>query len=582
MLKQLLAHHVLWAMGTFVTLWAISLIARGVLHRPRVRNAKGAWVRGPREVKLPVVWSGAAVLPVGIGVCVAADRVHLSLYGRGMEEGFTAYHAVAIGIGAFAASLTVWGLFADRSRDRKRCGRCWYDMEAVAESGSLICPECGLDAGTEAGLHRTRRRWGVVWIAAGLLVVAMVTPRGAGVERGGVKALIPTTVMVMNVWRLPEAWVWGTNFDDRWTLDERMKPRVVWEWQRRWLKEIVDAELAAPTSMERVARAMRMSRQGPIAMKPNPTAALLRFAIGVLAHGEDRERQAAAEVLDWVSPHQQAERGSLERAKVTGIWELATSEAEVKGTVAESHERLLERLQDGVAGVSYHAAGLLVMSGRDEEKVLEWLLREYGNDRYAARLSGMTRLMLMVGAENAEVSAAVLEMTKRGSRASAVVWAQVEAWGREGKTPEALLTRADEIVLGTMTDTEGPALVAASRIRLGGKHMSAALVEEMVARAGREGRGRARAVTALSWVRAEDGRDQRAWLIERAMGDMDAAVVRAAVEWVRKRTEERAQGYEMALPQLERLSWHFDEEVRGLAEMAATEIVVSMESDGRR
>ncbi len=72
-----------------------------------------------------------------------------------------------IGLGGIA--LTIWALFAGRSRGRRRCPKCWYEMTGIE---GLRCPECGRTVKRERRLLRTRRRWrvallGVVVIVAG-------------------------------------------------------------------------------------------------------------------------------------------------------------------------------------------------------------------------------------------------------------------------------------------------------------------------------------------------------------------------------------------------------------------------------
>lgn len=69
---------------------------------------------------------------------------------------------------SIGAVLLAAALFKDRSRGRRRCPRCWYDMGGVP---SLTCPECGRDAKVERRLFRTRRRWRRAVIAA-LVVLA--------------------------------------------------------------------------------------------------------------------------------------------------------------------------------------------------------------------------------------------------------------------------------------------------------------------------------------------------------------------------------------------------------------------------
>src|SRR5262245_26847672 len=53
-------------------------------------------------------------------------------------------------------AIAIWALFGDRSRGRRRCPRCWYDMSGIA--GSLRCPECGHQASAMQETLRTRRR----------------------------------------------------------------------------------------------------------------------------------------------------------------------------------------------------------------------------------------------------------------------------------------------------------------------------------------------------------------------------------------------------------------------------------------
>lgn len=64
-----------------------------------------------------------------------------------------------------ACALVTWGLFADRSKGRARCPRCWYDMRGRREGAEgLVCPECGHDARNERRLYKDRRRWRAVCI----------------------------------------------------------------------------------------------------------------------------------------------------------------------------------------------------------------------------------------------------------------------------------------------------------------------------------------------------------------------------------------------------------------------------------
>src|ERR1043165_8763663 len=93
---------------------------------------------------------------------------------------------------ALGAALFLWAFFWDRSRERLRCPKCWYDMKGLG----LRCPECGHECRAERDLLRTRRRWRTS--VAALMLVSL----GSGllardvVLRHGWPALVPTSVLV--------------------------------------------------------------------------------------------------------------------------------------------------------------------------------------------------------------------------------------------------------------------------------------------------------------------------------------------------------------------------------------------------
>lgn len=63
--------------------------------------------------------------------------------------------------------LAYWSLFSDRAKGRKRCPKCWYNMQAAE---SLRCPECGHTAKTDRKLLKTRRRWRWAFVSGLLLL----------------------------------------------------------------------------------------------------------------------------------------------------------------------------------------------------------------------------------------------------------------------------------------------------------------------------------------------------------------------------------------------------------------------------
>src|SRR5262249_1720497 len=102
-------------------------------------------------------------------------------------------------------------LFADRSRGRRRCPKCWYEMTGV---GGTTCPECGRTAARERRLFRTRRhRWRAVAFAA-LVLLGVCLPRTERIRREGWSA-VPRPVFIaaaLFVGQDPKYWAL---YDDR-------------------------------------------------------------------------------------------------------------------------------------------------------------------------------------------------------------------------------------------------------------------------------------------------------------------------------------------------------------------------------
>ncbi len=66
--------------------------------------------------------------------------------------------------------LLYLALFRDRSKSRRRCPKCWYDMSGASPTPPVRCPECGHVSPTERDLARTRRRWPLAILAYILMV----------------------------------------------------------------------------------------------------------------------------------------------------------------------------------------------------------------------------------------------------------------------------------------------------------------------------------------------------------------------------------------------------------------------------
>jgi hypothetical protein len=101
--------------------------------------------------------------------------------------------------GAAVALLGVWLFYVafvrDRSRGRRRCPRCWYDLSGRPQS--MTCSECGHTARSERRLHRTRRRWGPAMISLFIMPGGYVLMRVPEINRGGWLNAIPTTALIL-------------------------------------------------------------------------------------------------------------------------------------------------------------------------------------------------------------------------------------------------------------------------------------------------------------------------------------------------------------------------------------------------
>lgn len=109
---------------------------------------------------------------------------------------------------ALGAVLVLFGLFANRSKERLRCRKCWHSLEGVpsTEAGgkaTWTCPECGCKATKLSQLKRTRRCWSVVLAGGVLLLLAQVPFNAPEIARLGRYALVPTWVYA-TVWPIDD------------------------------------------------------------------------------------------------------------------------------------------------------------------------------------------------------------------------------------------------------------------------------------------------------------------------------------------------------------------------------------------
>ena len=157
---------------------------------------------------------------------------------RGLDWVLNGLGAIALIVGGI---VVLWALFADRSRGRKRCPKCWYDLTASPEPR---CSECGFVARTERKLRKTRRRWrrGVV----GLFIIAVgLAGPGYREYHDDWHRLVPTTALIL----------WMPDLEKKQpklygSLESRMADDRLADWQWEWLLDRCLDENKLPVSVQ--------------------------------------------------------------------------------------------------------------------------------------------------------------------------------------------------------------------------------------------------------------------------------------------------------------------------------------------
>lgn len=147
------------------------------------------------------------------------------------------WYGASAGLFLFGLIVASIGWHGERSRGRRRCAKCWYDMGGTE---SRQCPECGHVARSERGLYRPRRRQRVLAFGV-VLMAASVVPLGVmRYQAGGVIAVIPTSFLILGLDTLPSSAIESQNalaLPQDWTLEGRVRQGRMWNWQRAWLMQ---------------------------------------------------------------------------------------------------------------------------------------------------------------------------------------------------------------------------------------------------------------------------------------------------------------------------------------------------------
>lgn len=368
-----LALSILWILAAFVTLWGLSLVWRGLWPRAKSGERRscpscGKGVEGlvcggcgyegesDREFRRPRNWrlilGGWIPVVAGIVAGFVAEAVRgWASDGYDSDEGWSLgpVQAAAVGVAVFAVVLGVWAWRGDRSRGRRRCPKCWYDM-----SGSkLVCPECGHDAKVVKRLYRPRRRKRGLIGAAALLVLAYgvwIAPR---VREGGPVAAVPTWVLIAGLPWWPD---WLTiedrgNYEEDWTLSGRFLYDRMWgieEWALRHRARWAIKRGPGVRQINRIAEFLDEEEDKDLS--PVLGRALLRALVG----SNRKEVEAVPDVG-------------------MGVWRLL---GRVEPELIRSHQpQLMNLIADENVDVSWTAAGFLGELGADSVDAVPLIMK---------------------------------------------------------------------------------------------------------------------------------------------------------------------------------------------------------------
>lgn len=280
------AHSVLWFLAAFLGLWALSILIRALTHRSRTGTPTCPACRAaittpalvcpacayhaaarrefwPRTPHAPAILVALALLATAVLVFLAgnaeAKLVSVSPFVGGVRA-----LSVGLALGLFTILARVY--IGDSPKGRRRCPACWYDMASLADKDHLTCPECGHAAKTHADLLRRRRRPRLALALLPLVLLALWIPNLLAARTKGPLALIPTPVLILGMWHLPESWILEPQTRNPllptplYSLAARLaNHRETPAWCREWTFHRARTQLNAAYEPEKFSRAVQLS-----------------------------------------------------------------------------------------------------------------------------------------------------------------------------------------------------------------------------------------------------------------------------------------------------------------------------------
>lgn len=305
--------------------------------------------------------------------------------------------------------------FADRSRGRPRCPRCWYDMTG---SRGFVCPECGHDARRQSNLLRTRRHGGRVMLGFLLVVSGLSLGAVPTVQEQGWSALLPTTGLMLV---LP------------WTDNE-------------WVFEEVDARVTASHPKWFVRRGREHDVTAMTVFYARRCAALVESP-----RQERLRRRAVQTLFDLSVRDAQVERVLLKAVRdqnPTIRWEAisALSQMAANGALVDPGlcaRTVALRLKDSTLSVSMRAARFFRLLDPPAREALPDLVSALDDERLEVRAEAAITLA-PYGAAAGEAVPRLITLFEDSNRRMATV--AINTTGRIGHPASAAVGRLVEIV----------------------------------------------------------------------------------------------------------------------------------------
>lgn len=549
------AHHVVWFIATFLSLWGLLLIIRSTRQlRGRSKRAladqQSPLERRHRRLGFVI---GVIVQPVCLALFVGGGM--LQRYSRGDEidttEGLSMFHAIAAGVFLFALVIITRGLFSDAPKGRQRCPKCWYDMKGSSDSGRTRCPECGYDAGSARNLLRTRRHRRTVILGIALIFLALWMPRFAHYPTGGPKALIPTTIMIAGMWYWPDEWIDDPNatWNDDSALHSRFAEENSWAWQRHWAASRARGVIDRPRTLAMFNRA-QLIQNGASDDGYVFSARGLKHAAKHLSSSDAQVRLDARLILEEMSP---------------GLGWNDMEVAEYNDAVRQSATEFVRALAVPESETVVLAAGFLVDSNSHTSEACRSLLPIYLNLASGGYLVIATVALAKLDAEPEAAQAVLARLNDSDPKVTRDVWLALVVASYQQDLAPSLSDGVKTLIASTEVNTSRVASRIAVNLRSHRPGFVQWLAEQVDDQASPM---RPHAYSRMTRLEEHEGRSELRRFITIGLNDTDADIRMYALYWIESLAEQDLSGVEQYLDTVRALTNDQDDSIRRSADSA--------------